>query len=372
MHPEACSFPPFITDSRFNASMLAWLAPPPERERPPERTLEDEPRLFRCIAVNGVGVVRGRPDEAPHPSVCGPSHNDVVTATLERGDDGRTYLRVPHWKGLSPAYIRLSADAAGAQPLFDEIDAQIYRQAQQARPAEPRRPREGLNSWEGGTGWTPDRRAFFRFAVGVMFSVALPVFGGILFGVSNDVYQIEEAAEREWAAGTCTVVGLDVTSHKCGHAQTLIHVLLNSGDRKIPGGEPISNFRGVALKYASWDAKCGGNCFAAYFAGRAFLADKYCFAEKSDAKRYEKKFSVGEDVGCYFDPDAWGDIAMEFRDVGGIWIAGVVMLSLASMSFCMCTREYYVADQDARKGYVALFPKFIALGCMWLVFVVFR
>ena len=218
---------------------------------------------------------------------------------------------------------------------------------------------------------TPDRRAFFRFAVGVMFSVALPVFGGILFGVSNDVYQIEEAAEREWAAGTCTVVGLDVTSHKCGHAQTLIQVRLNSGDRKIPGGEPISNFRGVALKYASWDAKCGGNCFAAYFAGRAFLADKYCFAEKSDAKRYEKKFSVGEDVGCYFDPDAWGDIAMEFRDVGGIWIAGVVMLSLASMSFCMCTREYYVADQKTRGGYVELLPKFIGFGCMWFVFVVF-
>ena len=114
--------------------------------------------------------------------------------------------------------------------------------------------------------------------------------------------------------------------------------------------------------HASWDAKCGGNKCS---------HNKYCFAEKSDAERYKKKFSVGEEVGCYFDPDAWGDIAMEFRDVGGIWIAGVVMLSLASMSFCMCTREYYVADQDARKGYVALFPKFIALGCWWLVIVVF-
>ena len=90
--------------------------------------------------------------------------------------------------------------------------------------------------------------------------------------------------------------------------------------------------------------ECGGNKCS---------HNKYCFAEKSDAERYKKKFSVGEEVGCYFDPDAWGDIAMEFRDLGGMWIAGVVILSLTSMPFCMCTREYYVADQETRRRYAA-------------------
>ena len=44
---------------------------------------------------------------------------------------------------------------------------------------------------------------------------------------------------------------------------------------------------------------------------------------------------------------------MEFRDLGGMWIAGVVILSLTSMPFCMCTREYYVADQETRRRYAA-------------------
>jgi len=178
------------------------------------------------------------------------------------------------------------------------------------------------------------------------------ILGGI-FSSHWTWYEFDKDAEKSWAKATCTVHGtaMDERSGRklrgrgggsSGSGGRGGRSSGSSKDRKrkyykvsfnvtVHTSDPVTvDFIATANRFPSWTQSPRD------FDGGNWKTKR--FAHKSEAIKFQNQFKVGEQYGCYFNPDDPMDVAM--RSDGGAWIfpqvaAGIALLSCAACACCV-------------------------------------